>query len=962
MPELKLRRRLLLSTAAAAIGLAMPLQTQADDFVVDMPVFATNGGNVIDGNDVITVTGTGSITPPTDDFGINANGDNNTVFNHGVITTDQYGHGIRVFNFSAVHNSGAINTSYKYTYGILAGNNNAITNSGTITTNGDSTGNGIRAAHNNTVTNSGNIIILDRGYGIFVDNGNHVGNSGLIQAQGGAGIRVLNDNVLTNSGQIEVSGYGAGLRAGFRNTITNSGSIAAMGVNRLGIRAFSDNQITNSGTITTDGVYAVGISASFNNTVSNSGSVSTSGSEAYGIEAGGGNTVANSGSIATTGDDAHAINARDNNTVTNTGSITTTGLSTAGINAYENNVIANSGSITVSGDFGDGIRAFQYNSVSNSGSITTSGEYAYGIAVFNQNTVSNSGSIMTSAEYGYGIYGNDNNTIFNSGSIRTTGLYGDGIRVDDENTIVNSGTITTSGEGAYGIGSDDDNLITNSGVISTSGDDAYGLNVEDHNTVNNTGTISTSGDGAYGIYGVEDNVITNSGSITTSGAGAVGVAAISANTINNSGRIVSAQARSIDLDINNTLNLMAPAFLGGEINLGDQATVSIHSGPSHSILWDLSTGTMVGGMPTLSGPVPIFYNQATQQVATFDPTGFAGSANALADLAGNVSSLVRGRLSAPMTASGGSSQSLAAYVMPDETTVAERRIDQAFQQASSTYSPAGSGWWVSAFSSTSEYDGSGGALDQAFDHSGLAVGYDAVLGSDMTVGLLGGYGWGTSDANSRFANSFDNETGGFFAALYGQKRMAGRFVGLALAGGMLSHSDNRFVNDNLAPLGVSYARSSYDSWWLAPEIRAGVDFETGKWTYTPSAQLRYAMQSIDGYTEKGPSAANAKVASRSVGVLETRLEIAAARQLDFGTFTARAGWQNRSDTGDDSVRVTMIGQTRKVGYDSNTGNGYYFGADMNISLAGNLSLGLGAEMVFGDARTLRGVASLSSSF
>lgn len=65
MSELKLRRRLLLSTAAAAIGLAVPLHAQADDFVVNMPVFTTNGGNVIDGNDVITVTGTGSITPPS---------------------------------------------------------------------------------------------------------------------------------------------------------------------------------------------------------------------------------------------------------------------------------------------------------------------------------------------------------------------------------------------------------------------------------------------------------------------------------------------------------------------------------------------------------------------------------------------------------------------------------------------------------------------------------------------------------------------------------------------------------------------------------------------------------------------------------------------------------------------------------------------------------------------------------
>lgn len=192
--------------------------------------------------------------------------------------------------------------------------------------------------------------------------------------------------------------------------------------------------------------------------------------------------------------------------------------------------------------------------------------------------------------------------------------------------------------------------------------------------------------------------------------------------------------------------------------------------------------------------------------------------------------------------------------------------------------------------------------------------------------------------------------------------MGAGFVDLSLAAGVLSHSDRRFVNDNLAPMGVSHATASYDSWWLAPEVRVGSHIAAGAWTYTPSAQLRYAFQSVDGYTEEGPSAANAQVAARDVAVFEGRLELAASKRIDLGSITARAGWQQREETGDDAVGVTMLGQTQMVGYDAESGGGVYLGADASIDLANGFSLDLSGEAVFGDTRTFRGLAQLSRTF
>lgn len=905
------RRVLYASCAALALTAASGGWALADDFVVDAPSNQTNDGNTLDGEDTITITQTGSVAPPAGDEAVLATGDAVTATNLGTITTSgNDAHGIELVNDSIATNAGTITTVGDGARGITVNQNSSVENSGLITTSG-AFGDGIFLGANSTATNSGTITVSgDGAEGIRIE-----------VVTGGI---VINTGTITTTGDDNGSGEAAGIDVTSGNTILNSGAIMTHGDDAEGIHGENDNEISNSGTITT----------------------SHEGSEA--IQVRDGNVVINSGTVATAEDGAEAIQVVDDNEVTNTGTITTHGDRSEGIWADTDNVIRNSGTIATSGADAYGIFTDSQNIVVNSGAVTTSGVDAEGIFVDSGNTVTNSGTIMVHGVGSAGIYLDDNNVATNTGSITTYERISQGFDLQDSNTVTNSGTITTFGLNSEGILGDLLNVVTNSGAISTSGEMAHGISLFDTNTVTSTGTVTTSGMDAAAIRVVQNNSVTNFG------------------------RLVSVQFQSIALDgPNNTLNLHAPSFLGGQINLGTNATVNIFSGPSHSILWDLSTGTMNGGAPTLSGPVPIFYNAATQQVATFDPTALSASADALGDMSGNLSALMRQRLSTSQMGGGEEANPsfVSAYAASDENpgTEATDRIATAFADTTQ----AAIGWWVSGLGSFAEHEGTAATLDHTSDHVGFVAGYDWQHSTDLTLGVMAGYGMGSFDTDSRFASSFDNSANGVFAAFYGRSGFAhSMFVDFALSGGLLSHSDNRFVNDNLAPLGVSSASADYDSWWLAPELTLGMDFDDvmgSHWSLTPSAGVRYAMQSVDGYTETGPSAANATVDARNVAVLETRLELAARRDFAFaalsGQVVGRLGWQHRSAMGDGGVAITMIGQNNSVSTSDQDASAAYLGVDASLDLGDAASLALGAEYRLGDSvQAARGMATLTIAF
>ena len=199
--------------------------------------------------------------------------------------------------------------------------------------------------------------------------------------------------------------------------------------------------------------------------------------------------------------------------------------------------------------------------------------------------------------------------------------------------------------------------------------------------------------------------------------------------------------------------------------------------------------------------------------------------------------------------------------------------------------------------------------------------------------------------------------------IYGNAKMDNMFADFAIYAGVQSNKSSRFVNDNLATnsagqtMGIGYADANYNSWFLSPEIRLGMDIETdGEWTVTPSASARLSTQQIDGYTETG-SNANATIGVRSVQVFEGNLELAASRDMGNGMITAKAGVQYRQNPGAATRGVTLLGQSLAIPVNTGGAVAGYVGLEASYDLGANSILNLAGKTLVGGS----GYASLSAS-
>jgi hypothetical protein len=259
----------------------------ADEFSVDSPSTTQNDGNVLDGDDSLTITSNGSIsTSANSDPAINMTGDNISIVNNGTIsTTGSSSKAVVGLNYTTVTNTGVISTSVGTSYGIDLDDYAVVYNSGTIQTlsaNSDA----ILVRENSIVTNTGTIITAGSGAeGIRVDEHSKIYNSGLIETTSEA-ILAVGDNVtIVNSGVIKTSQTNSdGIDIDNFNKLTNTGTISTVGTSSDAIFARSDNAIVNSGEILTSGTESNGISFSGNNNViDNTGDIKVTGINSYAI-------------------------------------------------------------------------------------------------------------------------------------------------------------------------------------------------------------------------------------------------------------------------------------------------------------------------------------------------------------------------------------------------------------------------------------------------------------------------------------------------------------------------------------------------------------------------------------------------------------------------------------------------------------------------------------------------------
>lgn len=518
------------------------------------------------------------------------------------------------------------------------------------------------------------------------------------------------------------------------------------------------------------------------------------------------------------------------------------------------------------------------------------------------------------------------------GIVICSGTDTDGFSDADPNLsiTVEAGATITSATDAIAISGAGSQVI-NRGLISVTGPGNQGIiTTGGTTTVSNSGTITSNSEGIWALNG--GNNITNTGVIIVDGAITTGIVAHGDNNVvTNSGKIVvtangvpAPRAIRFDGDANQ-LNLLAPSFLAGTlVASGTNLTVNVTTGPSHSVLWTFDPLNLVGGTVNANGSVPFFYDPATGQFATFDPTRFASSVDQLNKITGTISDLAGQR---------------------------ERMLG------------GDNDVWVRAFGHLAVFEGDAATLNRNITSLGLAAGGSARVSDHMLLGLTGGYIGNIATAHSRFATSIDNKTHGLFANANGQLSLDAFFVGFGLSAGASAHNDRRFVNDNNASLGESWSSASYGSWWLSPQISIGTSLAAADgWVVTPSAQVRYAFESIQGFTETG-SNANAIVGAHTVGVGEAKLEIAAAKDFDFGTLTGRVGAKARRAFGATGADVTLLGQTKTVNYQAADQFAGYVGVDANFALSETAELNISGEALLGTgASSFGGSATLSNSF
>jgi hypothetical protein len=720
-----------------------------------------------------------------------------------------------------------------------------------------------------------------------------------------------------------------------------------------------------------------------------------------------GNSITNNGTISTSGEDGIFISSFAEADSTITGGDTEM-LTTSEAKIWGSNDIINNGTMSVSGGYGILllVEADADSTISGSASADITGDVD-ALAVISNNFITNNGFIYVDGEDGISLQSHARADLLDEtlGANATINGATNALSIISGNQLINNKDIFViqgNGISLYAdasISGDGDSISGASAIITGNQIINKGSIVAGWNGISLI-TPSFSGPGED-ISEITKNIITNNygGRIISRGAGIyISGDTVDGNEINISGLVVAdtgltveggsytksnrdsfevgraieiygqATIEPIVIDpsgnstiggFSNTLEISAPAYLAGEILLDSSANVNVNltSGPSHSVLWSIAYGedggasisqnlrtldntySAISGEDTyalLKGAVPWFVSEDVEIgsvgnsiidgydiYATIDPSAFAAAPNMLGDL----SSMVSGMAKTGLSKSG------------------QRR-----------------GVWLALQGGERTYEGDASAtMDQKTKLSGVAVGYSHEISENWNVsGLIGGND-ARLDVGSFYSdiypNSYKNKADGGYIGLYFGGTVGPVAMSIGVSGGMQSHKDRRFVNDNLKWWGISHADSKYDSTWYSPEISFAIPIKWDSgWSVTPSLSWRYSGQDIDGYTETGLGLIgtgdvnpNAKIASRTLGVNEANLGIDVTRAYGAGSsISGRLGYLYRASTGDKKVRVEMIGDEVDVPFFFRDLSAGTAGINWKQNITGGISFYLNANYIKGN--------------
>lgn len=230
--------------------------------------------------------------------------------------------------------------------------------------------------------------------------------------------------------------------------------------------------------------------------------------------------------------------------------------------------------------------------------------------------------------------------------------------------------------------------------------------------------------------------------------------------------------------------------------------------------------------------------------------------------------------------------------------------------------------------------------EQSLSASGLAVGIDRTIGSDLIIGAAGS--WGQVKGVTSAGDGATAQQTGTQAALYGIWQPGALHLS-AEAGGSIGTVDATRDIDFLD----ATAAASYDTRTLFARAEAGYDLPLGLnsgLVLTPLAGLDYKRSLSDAYTETGAGAANLSMDASTVESLTTRV----GARLDWTMATEAGGiglgieaaWLRDQITDP----VTLSGSLAGIGFSLDSAREAPDAAELGLSLSfAQDTLSLGAQ-------------------
>ncbi|CAK16558.1 putative exoprotein with autotransporter precursor [Pseudomonas entomophila L48] len=222
---------------------------------------------------------------------------------------------------------------------------------------------------------------------------------------------------------------------------------------------------------------------------------------------------------------------------------------------------------------------------------------------------------------------------------------------------------------------------------------------------------------------------------------------------------------------------------------------------------------------------------------------------------------------------------------------------------------------------------------------GIAVGADGKLDDQLTLGVA--YSFIDTDVNGRSGSKTDVEGHAF--TLYGGYELGNYFVD-----GNLTYGFND--NEGKRDIAGTRAKSDYDSKQLGLNLVAGYTWQvSSQWLVEPRLAARYNRVDIDGYKEKGSSAA-LKIEDQRYEAIElgAGVRLAGSYALGAGTLEPQFKLMTYHDFAADKVQNTstfLVGGTPFVTNGASTArNSYEAGVGADYKL-GAVTVGLNYDYV-----------------